>query len=260
MSRTKGQPSSSTRQSEILRHVYETGHASVSSLSAELDVSTMTVRRDLRALEEQGLLTLVHGGATVNMADSTVPAFSVRATSEATAKRKIGEAASAGIRPNDVIGIDAGTTALEVAVHLADDFSGTVISHSVPALSAMLARPTAHTIGLGGDLLPRSRCLISSAGIALASNLRLNQLFLGASAVDSRGIYAHSTLELDMKQALIDAADRVVLLCDGSKLGGVGAARVGGLECIDALITDAATISEPLASALDEAGVDVIQV
>lgn len=260
MSRMKGQPSSSTRQSEILRHVYANGHASVSSLSSELDVSTMTVRRDLRTLEDQGLLTLVHGGATVSMRDSTVPAFSIRATSEAAAKRRIGSAAAAGIGTNDVVGIDAGTTALEAAVHLPDDFTGTVISHSVPTLSAMLSRPTAHTVGLGGDLLPLSRCLISSAGIALASNFRLSQLFLGASAVDAQGIYAHSTLELDMKQALISAADRVVLLCDRTKLGAAGAARVSSLDSIHVLITDAEEIPQPLSSALKQAEVEVVQV
>jgi DeoR/GlpR family transcriptional regulator of sugar metabolism len=258
--RLKGQPSSSSRQSEILRHVYASGHASVSMLSEELDVSQMTVRRDLRLLADQGLVALVHGGATAGAGDGPVPAFSVRASSEAAAKRKIGEAAVARIGANDVIGIDAGTTALEVAVHLPDGFAGTVISHSVPTLSAMLSHPGAHTVGLGGDLLPRSRCLISSAGIALASKFRISQLFLGASAVDERGIYVHSTLELDMKEALIAAADKVVLVCDRSKLGAAGAARVGALDRIQALITDAEHIPEQLEAALAHAGVEVVRV
>lgn len=258
--RLKGQPTSSSRQSEILSHVYATGHASVSMLSEKLDVSQMTVRRDLRLLADQGLVALVHGGATVSASDGHVPAFSVRASSEAAAKRKIGEAAVAGIGANDVIGIDAGTTALEVAVHLPEDFTGTVISHSIPTLSAMVSHPGAHTVGLGGDLLSRSRCLISSAGIALASKFRINHLFLGASAVDDLGIYVHSTLELDMKEALIAAADRVVLVCDRSKLGAVGVARVGALDRIQALITNAEQLPEELEAALTEAGVEVIRV
>lgn len=261
MPRLKGQESSSERQAKILGQLYRTGHVAVSALSSDLRVSTMTVRRDLRMLADEGLLHLVHGGATVSAPDGAVPPFSDRATSQAAAKRKIGAAAVATLGTEDVIAIDAGTTALEVALQLPGEFTGTVVTHSVPVLSAILSRPDPHAVGLGGDLLPRSRCLIGSAGVALARTLRVNKLFLGASAVDERGVYAHSTLELDMKWAMMDAADEVILLCDRSKLQAAGAVRLdGGLDRIHALITDAAFIPEPLAGALQQANVDLITV
>jgi len=256
--RVKGRSSATVRQSEILRRIYTAGHVSVSALSQEFAVSSMTVRRDLRALSEQELLSMVHGGATVRDGTSSGLAFPVRATREAAAKRRIGEVAAAGVGVDEVIGVDAGTTALEVALHLPENFAGTVISHSIPVLAAMLTRPAVCTVGLGGDLLPLSGCLLSGAGVALASSLRLDHLFLGVSAVNAQGIYVHSTLELDMKRALMQAADRVTLVCDRSKLGAAGAVWVSELDGLFALITNAGDIEVSLAAALDAAGVRMI--
>jgi DeoR/GlpR family transcriptional regulator of sugar metabolism len=256
--RVKGQPSAESRQNDILRRVYAAGHVSVSALSAELNVSPMTVRRDLRTLADQNLVSVVHGGATIQDDRTQGLAFSARATREAAAKRRIGKAAVADIGIDAVIGIDAGTTALEIAMQLPEDFRGTVISHSVPVLSTMLTRPAIQTVGLGGDLLFRSRCMLSGASVELAESLRLNHLFMGASAINADGVYVHSTLELDMKRAMMRAAERVTLVCDRSKVGTAGAVRVDDLSCLHTLITDGPALDDGLAAALHNADIRVV--
>lgn len=243
----------SIRRSDILQRLYRTGHVSVSALSAELGVSEMTIRRDLRQLSSEGSASLVHGGARLPADRGTPAAFSARVAERASAKRRIG-AAAVGLLPlNGTIGIDAGTTALEVAIQLPADFQGSIVSHSVPVLAALLGRPDIAVIGLGGDLLHQNQAMVGSEAVAAIRNLRLQTLVLGASSIDARGIYVHTALELAVKQALLEAAEEVVLVSDVSKQESRGAVRVCSLDVFDAVVVDQPLLPE-LSAAVESAG------
>ncbi len=242
------------RRALIVGRVRELGHVSVSVLADTYHVTEMTIRRDLRQLQSEGLLTIVHGGARA--APGIPISFGARAMEQAAAKHRIGAAAVRLLGRRGTIGIDAGTTALEVALQLPARFSGTVVTHSVPVMTAMLSRPSIHTIGIGGDLVTETQALVSGMTLRMLSDIRLDTFVLGGNSLDDKGVYVHTALELAVKRAFIEAAREVILVIDSTKVGGIGAIRVCPLEQVRHIVTDV-PLPGRLAMAADASGSDV---
>ncbi|MEU2611016.1 DeoR/GlpR family DNA-binding transcription regulator [Micromonospora sp. NPDC007271] len=247
------------RRTEIMAALRRAGFLSVVDLSAQLGVSQMTVRRDLRQLAESNEVLLVHGGVSLPPGGVAGPGYATRAQSHAEAKLAIGRTAAGLVRPGDTIGIDSGTTAAEVAHALPAEFDGCVVTHSVPVLAHMLSRPRARVIGIGGELLHDNQAMVGFAALDLTRRLRIRTLFLGASAVDERGIYVRSEIELSAKHALMEIADEIVLVVDASKLTSTAPVQVSELDRIDTLVVDAA-LPGPLAAAVRRNGIRVVTV
>ena len=245
------------RRDAILERLRDSGHVSVSEVSQALGVSEMTVRRDLRRLAATGDVTLVHGGASLPAGSHGRPVFGARALVNAEAKRRIGAAAAAMVAADDTVGIDAGTTALEVAHALPEDFSGCVVTHSVPVLAALLPRRSTRVIATGGEMSHDNQALIGPSAAQFVHDLRLRVYVLSVSSIDVRGVYVRSELELSVKRALLDVAEDVVLVCDASKEGGPGTVRVCDLDRIDTVVTDA-PLSDGLTRRLHEAGTRIV--
>lgn len=233
------------------------GFRSVVDLAADLGVSDMTIRRDLRVLEAEGEVRSVHGGAWLPPAGTATPAFGVRATVQTAAKRRIASVAVGLVGPTEPVALDAGTTAYEAACLLPADFAGTVVTHSVPVIAHLMSRQGITVVGLGGELLPESQAFVGSAGVEAARSLRVRRLFLGAAAVDRRGVYVDADAERATKLALLSMADEVVLLADHSKFSSSAPVLLCGLDEVDLLITDAAP-DRALHEALRHAGTEVV--
>lgn len=222
----------------ILERLYRTGHVSVTGLSEFFSVADMTIRRDLRKLADEGELELVHGGARL-VAGRVAPAsFAGRREDNARAKQKVAEAAARVVPMGGVLGVDAGTTAHACLLEIVEDFTGCVVSHSLPVLASMLDWPESRAIGVGGDLLHENRAMVGPGAVEALSNLRIDVLLLGASSVDESGVYAHGSVELATKLALIRAAERVVLVVDSSKVRASGPVRVCDFGVISTIVTD----------------------
>lgn len=232
------------RRDQIMDALRQSGHVSVAALSEQLAVSEMTVRRDLRQLAKGGDVVVVHGGASMPPGWTANPAFTARASVHAEVKHRIGAAAAQLVPTDSTVGIDAGTTTLHVALALPDNFAGAVVTHSVPVLAAMLARPCARVLAIGGELFHDNQALIGPSAASSIADLRLRTLMLGVTALDARGVYVRSELELAVKRALIDASDEVVLVSDVSKQEASGTVRVCGLDRIDTIVTDGSLRSD----------------
>ncbi|KXK62795.1 MULTISPECIES: DeoR/GlpR family DNA-binding transcription regulator [Micromonospora] len=226
------------RRTQIMAALRRSGFLSVTDLAEQLGVSPMTVRRDLRRLAETGEAMLVHGGVSLPPDGPAGPTFALRAQAHPEAKRAVGRAAAGLVRPGDTIGVDSGTTAVAVAHALPDEFDGCLVTHSVPVLAHMLGRPRARVIGIGGELLHENQAMVGFAALDLLQRMRVRMLFLGASAVDERGVYARSEVELTAKHAVMDIADEIVLVVDGSKFTASAPVRVCAFDRIDTLVTD----------------------
>jgi DeoR/GlpR family transcriptional regulator of sugar metabolism len=150
-------------------------------------------------------------------AELTSAEYQNRAIAAKSAKMIVGQLAARDIRRDDVIAIDAGTTAFQVAKALPEDFSGTVVTHSIPVIDHLLDLPLTKTIALGGDVYRPSRALVGSVTVDFACRLKVRTFYLGAAAVDDRGIYASADVERLVKQTLMDIADRVILVIDHRK-------------------------------------------
>jgi DeoR/GlpR family transcriptional regulator of sugar metabolism len=227
------------RRRAILRAVGDAGFVSVTELTQRLGVSDMTVRRDLRKLAHQGKVRIVHGGVSTLSTSPHSPAFTGRAEEHAAGKRMIGEAAAHELSPHAIIAVDAGTTTYAVVQALPDSFRGTVVTHSIPVMQLMLTRGLGRVVGLGGELLPESQAFVGPRTVEAVAGLRVQTLFLGAAAVDERGIYVSTDNERPTKLALMSIADRVVLLIDSSKFLASAAVHLCEWADISAVVTDA---------------------
>lgn len=248
--------SATARREEILRRLHAAGFLSVTALTHDLGVSDMTVRRDLRLLEAAGQVRVVHGGASLPHGVLRTADFASRGHRESSAKQRIARHAVSLAGPGSTLVVDAGTTPYELAAALPDSFDGTVITHSVPVLQRSLHLESARVIGLGGELLGDSQALVGPAAVEALTGLRADFAFLGAAAVSPRGVYVARALERPTKLALMEAADRVILLVDHTKFTARAPVRLAPLEALDVLVTDARPPRD-VASALRAAGVEV---
>jgi DeoR/GlpR family transcriptional regulator of sugar metabolism len=241
-----------TRREAIMERLRDAGFLSVGDIARELAVSEMTIRRDLRLLEQTEPVQLVHGGVSL----ARPAAFGARAQAEAEAKRRIARQALAWVAEDDVIALDAGTTTFELARALPSDFAGCVVTHSVPVLQLLLKRAAVRVIALGGDLFRPSQAFAGPATAEAAARVRVRTFFLGAAAIDARGVYVAADVERITKLMLRDVADRVVLVADHSKFGRAAPVILCGFAGIAALVTDAPP-PDAVAAALRVHGVQV---
>ncbi len=242
------------RRSAILAALQDSGFAAITDMAQHLGVSDMTVRRDVKRLEADGEVRAVHGGISLRHGTLRTPDFLNRAETQAEAKRMLAASAAALVRQGDVIAVDSGTTAYQVAAALPGDFDGTVITNSIPVIQLMLARPRTHVVSLGGDLVAEHQAFVGPLTVDAALRFRVRVFFLGAAAIDTRGVYVHSSTESSAKQAMMKMADEVVLLADSQKFQRSAPVLLCPLDGIHQLITDRDP-RPPLAGALEQAGV-----
>lgn len=227
------------RRERILDLMRVNGFQSVTQLVELLDVSDMTIRRDLRRLAELGEVRVVHGGASLPHATLRAADFTRRGQHKQAAKQRIGLAALATVGPHATIGIDAGTTTFEIAAALPATFTGTVISHSVPVLQHMRTYAGARVIGLGGELLAWSQAFVGSAAVNALAELHADTVFVGAAAIGASGLFVATDRERPTKLALMSSTDRVVLLADRTKFSAAAPVRLCPWDEVDVLVTDA---------------------
>ncbi|OIJ93130.1 DeoR/GlpR family DNA-binding transcription regulator [Streptomyces monashensis] len=242
------------RHQRILSVLRSGGPASVAELSEQLGVSPATVRRDLVRLEEDGLLTRVHGGAVVEEGDQP---FAEVAEVRVDEKDAIAARAAAMITDGQSVLLDIGTTAYRLARHL-HGRRLTVITSNLVVYEELADDEDIALVLLGGMVRREYRSLV---GFLTEDNLRqlhADWLFLGTSGIRPGGQVMDTTVvEVPVKRAMIAASDRVVLLADAAKFPGTGMAKVCGPEDLDAVVTDA-PVDPATRSALQEAGVEVV--
>jgi DeoR family fructose operon transcriptional repressor len=229
------------RRERILRAVRASGYASAAALAAELGVHEMTVRRDLRRLSGDGLVRLVHGGAS--LPDGVPPdgrPWPDRLASGQPAKAAIAARAARDVTAGRTLGLDSGTTVAELARRLPADRNLTVATHSLAAMAALGERPDVTLLGLGGLYHEPTRSFSGPATRRAIAELRLDTLYLSASAISPAGVWCATPYEADTKQALLAAADRVILLADTTKTTGTAPVLVCSWPAIHEVVTDAA--------------------
>lgn len=246
------------RQSAVTDLVQATGRVRVGDLSAELAVSEMTVRRDLEELEEQGVLTRVHGGAVSTVSRSFEPGFTVRSQRNVEAKRRIGIAAAALVRTDETLIIDAGTTTLHVAAALRPDLRVRVLALSLHVASALADLPHVTLMIPGGVVRPREHSFVGGMTTTTFEQLAFDTAILTSGGVDARaGVTEYELDDAETKRAALRSARRKIVVADSSKLGAVSFVRLCPIEDIDVVVTDT-DAPAAVVDALRDAGVDVI--
>jgi DeoR/GlpR family transcriptional regulator of sugar metabolism len=243
------------RHEMILEVLRAHGPAEVADLSRELGVSGATVRRDLAYLAKAGLLERVHGGAA--LLGTREPPFDVVTADHSNAKARVGSVAATLVRDGDVVLVDIGTT----TSHLARNLRGrevTVITCSMAVYDELARDETVELVLLGGVVRRNYRSLVGFLTEQAIRQVRADVLFLGTSGVRPDGAVLDTTaVEVPVKRAMLEVAERTVLLADASKFPGKGIARVCSAFDLAAVVTepdaDAATLAR-----LSDRGVEVL--
>lgn len=245
------------RRKRIVGIVQERGFSTVAELSGALRVSEMTVRRDLRRLDDEGLLRSVHGGASAPIT-GPIGDFGLRSRRQIGVKLDVARRAAAMVEPNAVIALDAGTTLREVAAALPSELTATVVTHSLPVMAALANHKQIQLIGLGGLFHIETQAFAGPSALNELRQFRLQTVYLGASSIHDGALYCGNPLDAEMKAALIDRSDRVVLVSDASKFQITGLQPVAPLTSIHAIVVD--QLEDADREMLAAADVEVIEV
>lgn len=237
------------RREQILALLSARDRTSVGELSQLMGVSDVTVRKDLDLLEQQGLLTRVHGGAVVSGRGRLEQRFAAREQQHIEQKRRIAQAAAALVHSGQRIFLDASTTALQVARLLKDREALVVVTNGLYTALELNFCAGITTIVVGGTLRHRSSSLTGGFNADQLQRLRLDIGFFGAPAVTAEdGLMESDLEEAQLKQQIARASQMVVGIVDSSKLGARSFSAFALPHEIDRIITDMAAPADLIAA------------
>lgn len=234
------------RQTRLKDLLSRRGMCALDTLAVELNVSQSTVRRDIEALEEQGIVMRTHGGVIWVGGDkqqqstsNTRPyAFDQRMNYEIDAKRRIARAARSLVQPGQTILIDGGTTTF----HLAQELFGVplqVVTNSLPIANLFVDDDNVELILTGGLMYPRYGVLLGPLAEQIISTIHTKTLFFSVAGIHAGTLYNQNLLLVQAEQKMMQQAQQIVLLADASKFGQQALAQLGALSEIDVVVSDA---------------------
>ncbi|HET7063733.1 MAG TPA: DeoR/GlpR family DNA-binding transcription regulator, partial [Rudaea sp.] len=199
----------SQRKKLLLAALKRDGQLVAKALSEQFDVSEDTIRRDLRELAQAGLLQRVHGGALP--ASPAVADFSVRRSIEPNAKSAIAKVAAQMIKPGQIVILDGGTTAVQLARQLPHELQATVVTHSPSIAVELVGHPGIDVIIIGGRLFKHSIVAVGAAALEALGAIRADLYFMGVTGVHpTAGLSTGDLEEAYVKRALVQRAAETV--------------------------------------------------
>ena len=220
--------------------------ASVKELAKLLDVSEMTIRRDLAILEKDNIINNVYGAAIYNPANKQASInFSYELTDAQTTqdreKQKIGAFAASLVDSNDIIVIDTGSTTEMLAQSIDDHLRATILCYNANILNSLRAKENLSLIFSGGKFHPKTQMVESAEGNALISSMRFTKAFISAAGVHNNlGVTCAYHYEISTKKAIMQSSVQKILLIDSSKFNQVKPAYFADITDFDVIITDSA--------------------
>jgi DeoR/GlpR family transcriptional regulator of sugar metabolism len=244
------------RQAAIVELLRQRGRVLANDLSAELGVSADTIRRDLRELDEKGLVRRVHGGALPRTGDAA--AFATRAHRAPEAKMSIARRAAKLIDDGQVVILDGGTTIVELARALRPDLRATIVTTSPPAALALSEHRGLDIAVIGGTLRHGALVTVGAETVDALRMIRADVVMLGVCGLHPElGVTANDLEEAHVKRAMIEGAAAVIALADHDKLGTAMSMFVAPIDAITTLVTDSEAKDQSL-EPYRAAGIDVL--
>lgn len=246
------------RHQLILQKLKDTGKVSILELSDEMEVSGVTIRKDLKLLEEKHLLYRTHGGASLNNPYAMERTINEKSGINAEIKHKIAKAAQSLLDGNDSIIIGSGTTVFEFARCLEPQAHLTVITPAVKVTLELSNKPNIDVLQLGGLIRPNSSSVAGALAERILNDISCGVLFLGVDGIDlDFGFSITNIAEATLNQKMIETAQKVVVLADSSKFDKRGLGKVCNFDQVQYIVTDSG-VSKKTLEALEERSVHVI--
>lgn len=246
------------RHQVIIEKLKKEGSVNVLDLCQELNVSSVTIRKDLKLLEDKNLLFRTHGGGTLSNPYTVDRSVNEKAKIHSGEKENIALAAAKLIEPNDCILIASGTTVLSLARYIEAKGSLTVITAALNVAMELVNRPGIEVIQLPGLIRRTSSSVTGSYAEKMLEDFSFSKLFLGVDGIDPEfGLTTTNMMEAQLNKRMIEAAQKTVVLADSSKFGKRGFGRICAVEDVEQIITDS-QISEHMVEQMRGRGVDVL--
>ncbi|MDQ0217697.1 DeoR/GlpR transcriptional regulator [Peribacillus cavernae] len=226
------------RKLQILKQIEKDGKVEIEELVDRLNVSSMTIRRDLNHLEKEGKIVRTHGGALpANVLIAETP-YIDKSVTKTEQKRSIARYAATLIPTNSNIILDSGTTTLEIAkeIKMRDDL--TIVTNDLKIAAELLDCPS-QVICTGGSLQKGVGAMFGPHAQSILKQIRVDILFLGTHAIDLRAGLSAPTMEKALiKQMMIESASKTWVAADSSKFNKCSFSQVCPLQSVEAIITD----------------------
>jgi DeoR family glucitol operon repressor len=251
------------RQSQLVTYLQNHGKTAVNDLAAIFQTSGATIRSDLRALEQKGVIARRYGSAeatVANRSSNTVSediAMDEKKTLNLDKKIRIAKKASQFVHDGDSIILDCGSTTLQMVPEFDDRMSLTLMTNSMDILLAMNELNAEHTVIMpGGTFRKRSASFHGSLAERAFSHFTFDKLFIGADGFDLEQGCTTYNEAYQVSQAMCQSANQIIVLIDSSKFGRKSPNVVVPLDLVDVVITDS-DLSEEYRNSLENKGITV---
>ncbi|MFD1629863.1 DeoR/GlpR family DNA-binding transcription regulator [Pseudopedobacter beijingensis] len=246
------------RHQFILQKLKEEGRATIQELSDLMKVSGVTIRKDLKLLEDKSLIFRTKGGASMTNPYAGDRPINEKALINSEEKKRIARAALELIKDSDSIMIGSGTTVFQLAQILAPTRPLTVITPALKVGLELSSKPNIEVLQLGGLIRPNSSSVAGSHAIRVLEEISCSILFIGVDGIDPNfGVSISNLAEATVNQKMLETAQTVVILTDSTKFGKRGLGRICGLDQVNYIITDS-NVSSSMVKKLEENDIKVI--
>ncbi|MFQ1743963.1 DeoR family transcriptional regulator [Aeromonas sp. 603079] len=252
----------SERRERIIQQLRSHGSVQVNDLSAQFQVSTVTIRNDLAFLEKQGIAVRAYGGALLCEPNQAAPERTIadKSVLNTPVKQRIGALAATLVQPGSRLILDSGTTTLEVARHLREHQEILVMTNGMNVANELLEADGIELLMTGGHLRRKSLSFYGAQAEQSLQNYHFDLLFLGVDGIDlERGVSTHHEDEARLNRCMCQVAKKIIVVTDSSKFFRSSLHRIINIQRIHTLITDDALPPE-LLTGLHDAGIEVLLV
>ena len=225
------------RRDRLLEKIRVSGFVSIPELRESLGVSESTIRRDLDALEESGSVRRTHGGVFFTGPSASLRLFEHRRTSRWDWKRAVAAAASRLIEDHDTELLDGGSTTYELARQLVGR-PLQVVTNSLPVAQLFASSDSIDLVFLGGYVHPRTGVTLGPYTQQMLEGVNVQTAVISIAGANQRGYYNSNLLLVEAERAMMQCADRTMVVTDSSKFGRSSLARLCPLEAIHTVVVD----------------------
>lgn len=246
------------RHKYIIDTLNKEGFVKVADIASALNITMVTARKDLKQLEEKGLLYRTHGSASPanpHIGDRTV---SEKEKIRVMEKASIGMAAARLIEENDSVIMNSGSTICAFAEKIDTESPLRIVTSSIKVSLILGEKKNINILQLGGRYRPRSMSVVGNYTLGILEKITCSKLFLGVDGVDAEfGVTTSNLEESELNIAMMNASLKTIVLCDSSKFGRKGFGKICNLDKIDIIVTDSG-ISGSMKKVLEENGIQLI--
>jgi len=226
------------REVYILDKLKQLNRVLIKDLSSELNVTPMTIRRDIHRLDQQGVLQKVHGGAMLSNSLTAEKPFGEKKLILTSQKQSIAREALQYIADHGTILLDAGTTTFELAALLKEKRGVDVVTSDLH-IATELCAADGKLFFIGGEIEKAFGRSTGTKAYQFLSDIHVDTVFIGISSISNEMLLGSPSIEnAELKRTLLNCGSRKVLLADRSKFGIQTFAKTGPLSLVDVLITD----------------------